>query len=132
MDEGYTFHLSYFSEVSVEITLQEQDGYSRFTATHPVDTVPIDDWFHFSGSYNGRDPLIAQDLHAHEALCKLGNALYPGARGLLEDTYEVENPQEQFFTDLYLAFVYGSWMPASKKYPDEWEHDVGEQLSRKL
>lgn len=129
---SYTFHLAYYSEVSAEITLQRRDGYTRFAATHPIDAVTIDDWFYFSSSYDGHDPLYSQDVDTHTALAKLGNALYPGAERLIQDIESVDEPKERFFTDLYLAFVHGQWIPPSDRYPHGYNHSVGERLLQRL
>lgn len=121
----YTFGLSYFSEVSAEITLICTHDIARFEATHPMDTVPISDWFHFSNTTCETDPLVVECETIHSALFELGNQLYEGPRRLLEDNQHVQHPRTQFFSDLYFAFVYGEWFPAAKRIPSGWEHEVG-------
>lgn len=124
----YTFSIAYYSEVSAELTLYTDGTHSRLEATHPMGAVPIDDWFHFYGSYDGPDPLVVEGENINDVIAEMGYQLYPGARGLLEDNDTVDNPEQQFYTDLYIAFVYGEWFPVGRKHPSGWEHSVGERL----
>lgn len=121
------FSISYFSEVSAVLTLTE--GY-RLKATHPMDTVTISDWFHFSGTAPKGDPLLITGDTVADVLAKMADRLYPGARIILERNDNVDEPRKQFFTDFFIAFVIGDYHPASQKYPSDWEHPAGEWLLR--
>lgn len=126
MDER-TFYISYYSEVSAEVTVREYDDHCVVTATHPVETVPISDWYHFCDISCNGDPLVAKDVSVKDGLHKMANALYPGAETLMEQR-NVTDPREQFFTDFFIAFTFGLYYPSYPEYPDEWKHSVGWQL----
>lgn len=120
-----TFSIGYFSEVSAVLSIRED---CVIEATHPMDGVPISDWFHFGGRAPTDDPLTVGGDSVQKALSNMAYRLYPGVEMLLEETDAVEKPKEQFFTDFFIAFVVGEYYPASSNYPRAWTHRAGKWL----
>lgn len=125
------FKISYFTEVSAAVTVVATEGRVSMAATHPTDNVTIHDWFHFSGNYNGPDPLIIEGDDVNQVLAELGKALYPGAKHIISERDDTKDTIGQFLSDLYLAFVCGKWVPGAMgpKYAKQWEHSVGNRLA---
>lgn len=119
-----TFIISYYSEVSAEITVKvyESSPQVEVEADHPIDGVPIQDWYHFCEE-SETDVSVEADDVGH-AIVKMAARLYPGCKQLLDEQYDYDEPLfEKFVRDLFLAFVAGRVVR-----PDDWQHNVGEKL----
>lgn len=128
MDLVDSFEIAYYSEVHAIINIYVDGGEVVATATHVRDGIGIEDWFHFCDKEVTVEELVTRGDTGLEALSKLSHELYPGAKMLLEKSDDVDNPKEQFFTDVMIAAMKGTHYPPYNGHPRAWKNESGRKL----
>lgn len=113
------FIISYFSEVTALVTVGHKSGTVYGEATHPMDDVSIECWFHFQHTTKSSPASevvsVKEQVSDHDSerkailtvLDRLADELYPGVEALLQRDDSVENLRERFYTDFMYAFITG-------------------------
>lgn len=129
-DSKYTFYISYFSEVSVQITMEYQSGLIKATCRHPLNEekgkrVPLGaSWFHFTGPHKQSTELVATGHTVRKVLDRLAEKLWKGVVWNFDNMSDREM-KEWFRQHLYTAFVFGQFTPY-------WTHQRIEVVDRKI
>ncbi|AGM11434.1 hypothetical protein M199_gp232 [Halogranum tailed virus 1] len=109
----YTFYISYYSEASLRITIEEEAGYLVATCTHPMNDDSryggVDlggSWYHFSGPNESKTHETFVDDTIPRLLDQIAEEMYRGSAFYFDE--QGEFAKKWFREHLYIAFALGS------------------------